>query len=55
MRTLPRRDVRIKSLDIDGNGVDKAEYVVGMLIKLEMIDGQDVLPFWDEFDRVCRL
>ena len=33
----------ITSLDLDGQGVDKFEFVVGMLHKLEMIDWSEVI------------
>ena len=40
----------ILSLDVDGNGVDKFEFVVGMLIKLELISSGDVEPFVAQFE-----
>jgi voltage-gated potassium channel Kch len=40
----------ILSLDADGNGVDKFEFVVGMLIKLELISIGDVEPFVAQFE-----
>ena len=36
---------RMKSLDRDGDGVDKFEFVIGMLDKLEMIDMESVNVF----------
>lgn len=40
----------IKSLDTDGSGVDKCEFVVGMLIKLGLVDEDDVAPYLKQFD-----
>lgn len=40
----------IKSLDKDGSGVDKCEFVVGMLVKLEMVSSDDVAPYLKQFD-----
>lgn len=43
----------IKSLDTDGgSGVDKTEFVTGMLIKLELVDEADVLPYLKQFDEL---
>jgi len=39
----------IKSLDKDGAGVDKTEFVVGMLVKLELVREQDVMPYLKQF------
>ena len=39
----------IKSLDKDGAGVDKTEFVVGMLVKLELITEADVEPYLKQF------
>ena len=35
----------IMSLDKDNNGLDKLEFVVGMLTKLEILHWDDVEPF----------
>jgi len=40
----------ICSLDQEGNGVDKTEFVVGMLVKLEMVKWADVEPFIAQFE-----
>lgn len=40
----------ITSLDKNGDGVNKLEFVVGMLIKLEIIAEADVEPFDAQFD-----
>ena len=40
----------IKSLDKDGAGVDKLEFVTGMLIKLELVNEADVEPYIKQFD-----
>ena len=40
----------ITSLDTDGKGVDKCEFVVGMMIKLELVDEADVTPYLKQFD-----
>ena len=39
------------SLDKDGNGVDKLEFVVGMLTNLDIISSGDVAPFLVQFDK----
>ena len=39
----------ITSLDTDGGGVDKTEFVVGMLVKLELVDQKDVEPYLKQF------
>ena len=44
----------ITSLDTDGNGVNKLEFVVGMLTKLELIDWADVEPFLAQFDALDK-
>merc|ERR1719230_1226685 len=40
----------ISSLDKDNNGLDKLEFVVGMLTKLEILHWDDVEPFLAQFD-----
>jgi len=40
----------IASLDKDNNGLDKLEFVVGMLTKLEILHWDDVEPFLAQFD-----
>ena len=40
----------IQSLDKDNNGLDKLEFVVGMLTKLEILHWDDVEPFLAQFD-----
>ena len=40
----------ICSLDKDGSGVDKLEFVIGMLVKLELVQWNDVEPFIAQFD-----
>ena len=40
----------IMSLDIDGSGVDKFEFVVGMLTRLEYVEPKDVQQFVAQFD-----
>lgn len=40
----------ITSLDKDGKGVDKFEFVTGMLIKMELVCEQDVTPFVIQFE-----
>jgi len=48
---LGRLDINtILSLDTDGQGVDRFEFVVGMLTKLEYVDPQDVQGFVAQFD-----
>jgi len=42
----------MKSLDRDGNGVDKFEFVIGMLLKLEIIDADDYEPFEKVFQQM---
>ena len=40
----------IRSLDKDGDGVDKAEFVVGMLTALELVTWEDAEPFMKQFE-----
>ena len=40
----------IKTLDKDGNGIDKLEFVVGMLELLGLVEAHDVEPFMEQFD-----
>jgi len=42
----------IVSLDTDGDGVDKAEFVLGMLEKLSIISHDDYAPFVEQFLRM---
>ena len=42
----------ITSLDKDGGGVDKTEFVVGMLVKLELVDQEDVEPYLKQFAKL---
>ena len=42
----------IPTLDRDGNGVDRIEYVIGMLTHLGVLSWSDVQPFLDQFDRM---
>ena len=42
----------ITSLDTDGGGVDKTEFVVGMLVKLELVDQKDVEPYLKQFAKL---
>ena len=42
----------ITSLDKDGGGVDKTEFVVGMLVKLELVDQKDVEPYLKQFAKL---
>ena len=45
----------IKRLDHTGGGsVNKLEFVVGMLVLLEMVQAQDVEPFLVQFDILDR-
>lgn len=41
----------ITSLDIDGDGVDKAEFVLGMLSMLGVLKPDDYVPFLEQFER----
>ena len=43
----------IAKLDKDGNGVDRLEFVVGMLTTLGVVQMNDVQTFLDRFDQVC--
>ena len=38
------------SLDKDNNGVDKLEFVIGMIVKLGLLSWSDVEPFMKQFD-----
>ena len=40
----------MRAVDTDGDGVNKVEFVVGMLTKLELIAWADVGPFMAQFD-----
>ena len=40
----------ILSLDKDGNGVDRAEFVLGMLVALGTLTEDDYLPFMKQYD-----
>ena len=42
----------MKSLDTDGNGVDKFEFVTGMLMKLHVLSEEDVEPFVRLFEEM---
>ena len=42
----------VMSLDRDGNGVDRIEYVIGMLTKMHVLQWSDVQPFLDQFDQM---
>jgi len=44
----------IESLDKDNNGLDKLEFVVGMLTKLEILHWDDVEPFLAQFDALDK-
>jgi len=44
----------IVSLDKDGNGLDKLEFVIGMLTKLEILQWDDVEPFLAKFDELDK-
>jgi hypothetical protein len=44
----------ITSLDVDGHGIDRAEYVVGMLLKLDLVREEDVRPFFEEFKQLDK-
>ena len=47
----------ILSLDVEGNGVDKFEFVIGMLIRLEAVEPADVSQFMAQVSGApsCRL
>jgi len=52
---LKKMDVDlIKSLDTDNTGVDKMEFVTGMLIKLDIVDQKDVELFLKQFERLDK-
>ena len=40
------------SLDKDNNGVDKLEFVIGMIVKLGLLSWSDVEPFMKQFDQL---
>jgi len=40
----------VLSLDVEGNGVDRFEFVVGMLIRMDAVDPADVQQFIAQFD-----
>jgi len=40
----------LASLDKDGNGVDKTEFVVGLLVELELVAWEEVEPFIAQFE-----
>ena len=42
----------ILSLDTDNQGVDKFEFVVGMLLKFDLVKKEDVDPFVAQFKRL---
>jgi len=42
----------ILSLDVEGNGVDKFEFVIGMLIRLEAVEPADVSQFMAQFEQL---
>jgi len=44
----------ITSLDKDGDGVDKLEFVLGMLEKLDLISESDYAPFLKQFDALDK-
>ena len=44
----------IVALDRDGNGVDKAEYVLGMLTNLGLLSQDDYMPFVKQFDALDK-
>lgn len=44
----------IQSLDKDNNGLDKLEFIVGMLTKLEILQWDDVEPFLAQFDALDK-
>jgi len=46
--------VLLQSLDLDGDGVDKAEFVVGMLAKVGLIEDADAEPFMKLFVKLQR-
>ena len=50
MLKLRLNEEMILSLDKDGDGVDKLEFVLGMLEKLELISEEDYAPFLRQFE-----
>ena len=42
----------LAKLDRDGNGVDKLEFVIGMLTSLDVVAWRDVEPFLEMFDKM---
>eukprot|EP00966_Prymnesium_polylepis_P011390 262262-Prymnesium_polylepis.1 len=42
----------LAKLDRDGNGVDKLEFVIGMLTSLDVVAWRDIEPFLEMFDRM---
>lgn len=44
----------LQSLDLDGDGVDKAEFVVGMLVKVGLVEDTDAEPFMKLFVKLQR-
>ena len=42
----------ITSLDKDGNGIDRTEYVLGMLVALGTVSEADYRPFLENFDQL---
>lgn len=40
----------IPTLDRDGNGVDRVEYVIGMLTHMGIVSWAEIKPFLDQFD-----
>ena len=50
-RHLPRRAI-LTSFDNEGDGVDKFEFVMGMIVKLGLLEWRDVEPFQKQFDQL---
>ena len=42
----------IRSLDKDGGGLDKAEFVLGMLYKLDLVKEEDAAPYLKQFHQL---
>lgn len=42
----------ITSMDKDGDGVDRGEFVCGMLVAMGVVDEADVLPILQRFDEL---
>ena len=42
----------IRSLDKDGGGLDKAEFVLGMLYKLDLVKEEDATPYLKQFHQL---